>query len=361
MKKILFIAQHRPDRNPSQRFRYEEYLDFLAEKGYQCDHSYLLSEKDDKIFYQKGRYLAKLGILAKSLWKRWRDVRKASAYDFVFVQREAIMLGSAFFERRLSKKSKLIFDFDDAIWLPNVSSGNKPVAWLKRPQKTQRILKAAHLVIAGNQYLADYAKPFNPNVRIIPTTIATERYQCVPPASKTPDKRICIGWTGSPTTLPHFRAFEPVLKQVLDKYGERVYVKVIGGMGYVSPLLNNKSVSWTSETEVEELCELDIGIMPMPDNAWTRGKCACKGLQYMALGIPAVMSAVGVNRQLVQQGENGFLCETDEEWMAHLSSLIESAMLRQRIGAAGQETVLSNYSVQANTERFLAVFEEEGI
>jgi hypothetical protein len=115
MKRILFVAQHRPNRNPSQRYRFEQYLDFLQASGYSYDFSFLLNEKDDAAFYQAGNYLRKLIILVKSIFRRWRDLRRAASYDIIFVQREAVMLGSSFFEKRLSKKSRLIYDFDDAI------------------------------------------------------------------------------------------------------------------------------------------------------------------------------------------------------------------------------------------------------
>ncbi len=356
MKRILFVAQHRPNRNPSQRYRFEQYLDFLEAQGYSYEFSYLLDEADDRVFYQPGRYGRKMVIMLKSIFKRLGDLRKAHEYDFVFVQREAWMLGSAFFERAFSKKSKLIYDFDDAIWLPNVSEGNRQLKWLKRPEKTSEIIGMSSLVIAGNEYLATYARQFNERVQVIPTTIDLDLYRRQAYPGK-PAGKICIGWTGSSTTLIEFTSFEKVLKQLISQYGDRIYVKVIGEADYQSSMIEVKSVAWTSETEVLELCELDIGIMPLQDNDWSRGKCACKGLQYMALGIPAVMSAIGVNQKIVQSGENGFLCETEEEWLGALSALIESAELRKSLGEKGQRTVREKYAKKQWQERFLKLFE----
>lgn len=357
MKRILFVAQHRPNRNPSQRYRFEQYLDFLQAQGYSYDFSFLLNEKDDAAFYQSGNYLRKLIILIKSIFRRLRDLRRASEYDIIFVQREAVMLGTSFFERRFSKNSRLVYDFDDAIWLPNVSEGNRPLSWLKRPEKTGEIIKASSRVLAGNAYLASYASQFNKDVHIFPTTIDLEVYQSQPYPGKEKGK-VCIGWTGSSTTLFEFIAFEKVLKQLVDKYQDQIYIKVIGQAAYTSDLIEVKSVAWSSETEVRELCELDIGIMPLHNSDWSRGKCACKGLQYMALGIPAVMSAIGVNQKIITSGENGFLCETEAEWLSALSSLIASAALRKQLGENGQQTVREKYAKKQWEDRFLKLFED---
>jgi glycosyltransferase involved in cell wall biosynthesis len=355
MKRILFVVQHRPDRNPSQRYRFEQYLDFLQANGIAYEFSYLLSEEDDQYFYRPGNYLRKFWILLKSIRRRWQDVRRARQFDAIFVQREAIMLGTAFFEKQFSKRSRLIYDFDDSIWLLNVSEGNRPLAWLKRPAKTAEIIQMADLVIAGNAYLAEYAQSYNPDTVIFPTTIDTQSYQRKAYPGKPADK-VCIGWTGSSTTFSEFSSFEPMLKEIHDRYGDKVYVKVIGKADYPSDHIPVKAAAWSSETEVEELSEIDIGIMPLQDTPWSRGKCACKGLQYMALGIPAVMSAVGVNREIVESGKNGFLCESREEWIEKLSLLIESPELRERLGQAGKQTVTERFSVDRLKEAYLAHF-----
>src|ERR1044072_7415956 len=139
MKKVLFIAPHRPNRNPSQRFRFEQYFKYLEENGYSCELSYLISEKDDKVFYSKGKYLGKLFIFLKSLFIRFKNIRKQNSYSIIFIQREALMVGISFFEKMFSKsKAKVIFDFDDAIWIEQNSdfTSNKNLRWLKRPSKT---------------------------------------------------------------------------------------------------------------------------------------------------------------------------------------------------------------------------------
>lgn len=355
MKKVLIWVLHRPDRSPSQRFRFEQYLTFLESNGYSFEYSYIIDEKDDKVFYGSGNYFGKLRILIKSILKRWRELRQAKKYDLVFVQRECFMLGSSFFETRMAKKTKLIFDFDDAIWLHAVSDGNKALRFLKDASKTSRLIKCAHLVLAGNQYLADYALQFNSKVEIIPTTVDTDKFS-VQDLNK--NDKICIGWSGSFSTIPHFESAIPALLEIKAKYGDKVYFKVIGDPNYKNEALNIIVIPWTAEDEVRQLSEIEIGLMPLPDDQWTRGKCGLKGLTYMALGIATIMSPVGVNSEIITNGENGFLADGTADWVEKISLLIENENLRKVLGEKGKETVQERFSVHAQKGRYLQFFDD---
>ncbi len=348
MPKILFLVAHRPNRSPSQRFRFEQYLDFLQNEGFEYKFSYLLSAWDDKYFYSKGNFLLKAFIVLKSIFKRFNDIRVASNYDVAFVQREAFMLGTTFFERQIGKRTKLIFDFDDSIWKMDVSKGNERLKWLKNPNKTKELISISDLVFAGNDYLKEFALQFNQNVVIIPTTIDTEEYR----PNKKPKDKICIGWSGSKTTIKHFETALPFLKQLKQKYGDNIYIKVIGDH-YSDAELSISGSPWKKDTELEDLNEFDIGIMPLPDDEWTKGKCGLKGLQYMALEIPTIMSPVGVNSEIIEDGKNGFLADKENEWAEKVSLLIESSEIRKEIGKAGRETVMERYSVHSKKENYL--------
>ncbi|HJS54773.1 MAG TPA: glycosyltransferase family 4 protein [Chitinophagaceae bacterium] len=355
MKKVLFVSLHRPDRSPSQRFRFEQYLDYLNENGYQCNFSWLLNAAEDKYFYSRGMVFRKAFIVLGSIWKRLKEISSASKYDIVFVQREAFMLGTSFFERWFAKRSKLIFDFDDSIWLQNVSAANKMFSFFKNADKTKNIISKANLVFAGNNYLADYAKQFNQHVVIIPTTIDTDLYK---PIDQTEKDRICIGWSGSVTTIEHMETKMNALKAIKNIYGDRVYFKIVGDGNYSSKELQTKGLPWKKESELQDMAEFDIGIMPLPDTEWAKGKCGLKGLQYMALGVPTIMSPVGVNSEIIQDGENGFLADSDEEWVNKLSLLIESFELRKKFGNAGRKTVEEKYSIHANSKLYLRYFDQ---
>lgn len=356
MKKVLILCLHRPNRSPSQRFRFEQYLPFLSENGYQFHFSYLLDEKDDKVYYRSGGVASKMQIVLKSVLKRVKETMQITQYDLVFVQREAFMLGTAFFEKAIGKRVPMIFDFDDSIWLQTISEANKKLAFLKDASKTAKIIKASSMVFAGNAYLASYARQYSNNVVIVPTTINTDLYQ-KSWQQKEPGA-VCIGWSGSFSTVEHFETALPALKQIKEKYGTAVRFKIIGDKNYYCKDLAVQGLPWVAATEVEDLSEFDIGIMPLPDTEWAKGKCGLKGLQYMALGIPALMSPVGVNTEIIQPGVNGYLPSTTEEWVRDLSLLIENNQLRRRIGNAGKDTVDQQFAVKAWQRNYLRLFDQ---
>lgn len=358
-KKVLIITNHRKDRAPGQRFRFEQYLTYLEENGFEIEFSFLINENQDRIFYSKGNYLKKAFILAQSIWKRLKNVINRNKYDVIFIFREALMLGTTYFERQFAKsKAKVIFDFDDAIWMHQESKSsapNKNLSWLKNPDKTKDIIALSDLVIAGNQYLADYAKRFNHNVEVVPTTIDTEEYL----AKKKKDYKrdvVCIGWSGSKTTIDHFEEALPALKTIKEKYGDKVIFKVIGDGDYQLKELGIDGDPWRKDAELDDLSEIDIGIMPLPNDEWAKGKCGLKGLQYMALGIPTLMSPVGVNSEIIKEGENGYLPTNLTEWVEGLSNLVENLDLRIEVGLKGRETVVNSFSVNSNRMKYLEIF-----
>lgn len=353
--KVLIVCLHAQDRVPGQRFRFEQYLGFLKENGVECVYSNLLEEKDYRYFYKKGNYFRKLGIVVKGFFKRQREMKTIKEYDIVFIQREAFMLGTCYFERKYAKHSKIIFDYDDAIWLDLVSGHNKIFRFLKNPDKTKNIISLSKLVFAGNEYLAAYARQFNPNVVIVPTTIDTHIYQ---PAYTISKEKICIGWSGSFSTIAHFETCLDALKVIKEKYGSQIYFKVIGDGKYRNEKLGIIGQDWKKESEVKDLQEIDIGIMPLPDDEWSKGKCGLKGLQYMALAIPTIMSPVGVNGTIIRDGENGFLASGTDEWVEKLSRLVDSESLRKEMGEKGRHTVDTAFSVEANKHLYLQYFKQ---
>ena len=357
MPRILFIAAHRPDRSPSQRYRYEQFVPYWERKGFTFDYAWLLDEADDGPFYAKGNILSKARIFLKSWWRRRKHVGLARQADLVLLQREAFMTGSTRFEKALAHTGvPVIYDFDDAIWLLDVSEGNRHLRWLKDPGKTDRILGLADHVIAGNEFLAEYARRFNPAVEVIPTVVDTHRY--------TYDRKIggdgpvVIGWTGSHTSMTHLKRALPMLHEIQKRFGDAVEIRVISDRDLVEPGLKVTNVPWRSATEAEDLQTIDIGIMPLPDNDWSRGKCGFKGLQYMALGKAVVLQNVGVNPTIVQHEENGLLASTHEEWVEALGRLIADPELRHRLGAKARRTVEEKWSVDAWKDRYVELFHE---
>lgn len=355
MPKILFTGVHRPHRSPSQRYRIEQFLVYLKSKGYTYDYTYIITEKDDQYFYKPGHYFSKAFFLFKSFVLRWWETLSFDSYDYIFVQREAMVTGACFYERKAAKsKAKLIFDFDDAIWLQHISEGNKKFSFLKDPQKTQKLIQMADVVLAGNTYLQNYALQYNSNSIYFPTIVDTDKYQKKRDLSV--NDYVCIGWSGSFSTFEHLLLISPVLERLSKRYGSKIKIKVIGAPACVLPFPAS-FVEWQEATEVAELSEFDIGLMPLNDSPWNRGKCGLKALLYMSLGIPALLSPVGVSAELITHGEDGFLLDTEEAWFQTLCQLIEDAALRKRIGDKARERVVAHYSLESRKDAFAELFE----
>jgi glycosyltransferase involved in cell wall biosynthesis len=350
--RILFVGHHRLDRSPSQRFRFEQYLGFLQANGFDWELSNILDAEADRVFYSPGNYLGKLGIFLRSGLHRLRDVVRAGQYDIIFIQREAFMTGTAWFEKQFYQSgAKVVFDFDDSVWLPNVSAGNASLAFLKRPEKTQDLIRFSHLVFAGNGYLADYARQFNDQVVVIPTTVDTDEY--APPPHRPANPRFVLGWSGSPTTIEHFEYSLPVLRELKRRHGDRIDIQLIGDGSYRNEELGVVGKPWTRQTEVPTIAGFDAGFMSLPDTEWARGKCGLKGLTYMSLAVPTIMSPVGVNTEIIRHGQNGFLATSTDEWIACIERLMTDPELARRIGQAGRQTVLDGYSIHAQKHRYL--------
>lgn len=356
VKKILYIVHHRLNRSPGQRYRCEQYLRYLESAGFSYTFSPIIqTEHEDFCLYQSTRIIDKFYVFAKSFLRRIRDVFRAVKYDYVFIYREAFLTGSVLFERMLKLSgAKIILDFDDAIWLPDISEANKKFSFLKRPEKIDDIIRLSDKIIVGNAYLKEYASRLNGNVEIFPSTIDLEYYQYTPKffANTNP---VIIGWSGSHTTIKHFETILPVLKKIKLQFGERVHFVVYGDKNYQHKELNIQGMAWSHDTEVPVISSFDIGIMPLPNDPWSQGKCAMKGLQYMGLGVPAVLAPVGMNNDVIQHEVNGFLASTEDEWFQCLSKLIINPELRKKVGEKGRKTVEEQFSCQQLHQKYIDI------
>lgn len=286
---------------------------------------------------------------------RFWHVLRSLGYDWVFIHRECAPLGPPVFEFILAKvfRKKIIYDFDDAIWLPNTSEENSVAGWLKFHGKVRWICRWSYRVSCGNEWLADFARQFNSSVVVNPTTIDTDKRHNPNLLEKKPNEKIVIGWTGTHSTLQYLTPLIPALQSIEKKFS--VIVRVISNKNPQLPLQNFEFVPWKIETEIQDLMSFDIGLMPLTEDAWSNGKCGFKALQYMALEIPCVASPVGVNTRIVQQGVNGFLCSSNAEWEHILENLIQQSELRKFIGVAGRQTVVDKFSVSSNSSVFFSL------
>jgi glycosyltransferase involved in cell wall biosynthesis len=345
--RLLAIVPSICDTNPSQRFRMEQWAPLLAERGVEVVFRPFESKELHAVLYRQGRTAEKLRHVARALGRRFREVREARDYDAVYILREAALLGPPVFERLVARSGvPFIFDFDDAVFVPYVSPSNGYLSYLKFPGKTRSICRMAAHVMAGNPYLAEYARAVNPRVTIVPTTIDTDKYTVEPKRANDPP---VIGWSGSYSTAQHLDTLRGALQKLARR--ERFRLRVIGAPGFKIDGMDVEAMEWRPETEVEDLRAIDVGVMPLPDDQWSRGKCGLKALQYMALGTPTVCSPVGVNSEIIRHGENGMLASTDDEWVERLTLLLRSRELRERLGRASRATVEERYSARVQAPR----------
>lgn len=361
--KVLFLFPYPHATAASQRFRFEQYLDFLNEEGIEYKLASFLDEKTWKILYKPGHTISKAIGIAKGFFKRTLLLFSINQFSVVFIHREASPIGPPIFEWLIAKvfRKKIVFDFDDAIWLPNTSANNKIAANIKWHGKTKSICKWAYKVSAGNNYLAQYASCFNKRVAVNPTTIDTihlhnrikNQQGCLLPASEG-ESKIVIGWTGTHSTMSYLHVLLPVLEE-LEKEHSFTFL-VIADKEPLFKLSSLQFLPWNKSTEIDDLLKMNIGVMPLVDDLWAKGKCGFKALQYMALGIPALVSPVGVNCEIVEDGVNGFVCNSKEEWKESLATLLKDTCLRKKMGLEARKQIEQSYSVQANRRTFLGLF-----
>jgi glycosyltransferase involved in cell wall biosynthesis len=350
--RVLALVHSIPDTSPGQRFRLEQWEPKLRELGVEVTFTAFEDAELHALLYRPGHWLEKMRLISNAFGRRARLMKTLGSYDAVYVLREASLLGPPVFERWVHRAGiPMVFDFDDAVFVPYRSPSNGWLSLLKFSGKTRTACQLASHVMAGNPYLAEYASSVNPNVTMIPTTIDTAKYRIEPrAASEVP----VIGWTGSYSTVQHLDTLRGALQRLARE--ERFLLRVIGTPRYELGGVEVEAMPWRANTEIEDLRAIDIGIMPLPDDAWSRGKCGLKALQYMALGVPTVCSPVGVNVDIIADGENGSLAGSDEEWVHKLTLLLRSAPLRQRLGMAGRRTVETRYSADVYAPKVCEVF-----
>ena len=350
--KILFIAPYPSNHVASQRFRFEQYSSILNKK-YDCETHSFYSIRTFSILYKKGHFTGKLIGFLSGYIKRLLLVTKINNFDLIFLHRQATTLGPPFIEWIIARvyKKPIIYDFDDAIWMPDSPNEKWWITFLKCPWKVKYICRWSSKISCGNSFLHKFASKYNKNAHIIPTTIDTKNYH-IP--VQTSNISPVIGWTGTQSTLPYLASIVPILQDLQQQFG--FVFKVICNKKPDFYFKGLQYIPWNKESEIQDLNAIDIGIMPLPDTPWTHGKCGFKILQYMALEKAAVASPVGVNQQIIDHGVNGLFCQKEQDWFDNLKLLITKRDLRLRLGKNARSTVKSNYSTNSNTKQYLDLF-----
>ncbi len=351
-KRILVLANKAPGIAPNQRYRSEQWAPRLKrDHGIELDLVPFESPELTDVLYARGHHARKAALVARDFIRRSQVILKARQYDAVLVVREAALIGPAIYERIVAWTGKpLVFDFDDAIWAPGPDINNGVFTHLHFFGKTSTICRIADLCTVGNEYLADYARKRNRNTVVVPTSIELDDYPIIAEPSSTEPFVVC--WTGSASTLAHFEYAREALERLASEIP--LAVKIICSHPPKTPIAGAEMrfVPWRAESEARDVGDCHVGIMPLPDNKFTRGKCGLKALQYMATGRPVVLSPVGVNTNIVRHGENGFLASSPDEYVDALLQLARSARLRSRMGAAGRKTVEESFSAEVAAAKF---------
>lgn len=349
--RVLFIVPYPQDCAPSQRLKFEQYYSYFEKEGVECIKRPFMNEAFYRIVYQKKRYLEKIIFTLFGYVMRCIHIIEAMRCDVVYLHLEAAPLGPPFFEYILHKlKKPIIYDIDDIVYLPHASKVNSFIRALKYYKKIPQIIKLSSHVITVTSYLKNFCLQHNTHVTNIPPTIDTDKYSI---ADKTSDSKICIGWTGSHSTSEYLLLLENVLRRIAQKYDIRI--KVIGDQDFKISGLPVEAKEWCVGDEIKDIQDIDIGLYPLPKNEWIMGKGGLKALQYMGMGIPTVATRIGAVLDFIQDGTNGFLADSDEEWIQKLSRLIEDIELRKKIGISARKTVEERFSVKANAPKMLEI------
>jgi glycosyltransferase involved in cell wall biosynthesis len=330
-----------PEEGASARFRVYQFLPELAAAGFDVEVRPFFTPDFFRIVYAPGAR-ARMALLA-----RRRE------FDVVLVHREAVPIGPPWMEALLARSGRpLVFDFDDAVYLDNASDANRMIWRFKYPKKTVAIVRWSAAVIAGNDYLAAWASRHNPATVVIPTSVDTDVF--VPRADGGSAHEPRVGWIGSHSTAKYLKSLRSALTKVGAEHAYRL--DVVGSRAsFTVPGVPTTHREWSLTREVTDFAACDVGVYPLWDDEWARGKCAFKAIQFMACGVPVVASPIGANRDVIQDGVNGFLAASEAEWVEKLGWLIADGALREKLGQAGRRTVEDRYSRRVNGPRVVDV------
>ena len=351
-RRLLVLCPHPEHVAPGQRLKYEQYFDHFRANGIDVVVSPFMSLRMWNIVYAKGR------LAEKVLWTLWGylrrvfDLLRLRSFDGAYVFLWVTPFGPPLFESLACRLARsVVYDIDDLVFLAPPSRANRLIAPLKGRKKMEYLMRHAQQVIVCTPALEEVARRHNASVTDISSTINTDTYR--PTGRYEGGRRLTIGWSGSHSTSKYLTLLEPVFAKLRIEH--EFDVLVIGDPSFRFEREACEAIPWREATEVADLQRIDIGVYPLPDEPWVYGKSGLKALQYMALGIPTVATAIGANFRVIEDGVSGFLVRTEEEWVDRLRLLLTDAGTRARVGAGARERVERLYSVRANRDRYLSI------
>lgn len=359
MPNILFLTGH-PIEDASSRYRVHQFAEYLERAGYNCTIAPFTTVALFRALQGRRKLGTKISQTLYCTLRRLARLTTLSRFDTVVIHREAFPFLAPSVERWILRMHpRVIFSFDDAVHSGHgdVSTLNHP--WLYRAKYGggyDEVMRRCVHVIAGNRMLAEHAAEQNPNVTVIPTVVDCQRFR-LRALRLDNSAPVTIGWMGSRSTVRYLSLIEPALREVARVHHGRVRFRFFGAPEYELDLPDFRSLPFSLERELQDLSSLDVGLMPMPDTEWTRGKCAFKAIQYMAAGVATVASPVGGTADVVQHNVTGLLAKTAGEWFQALDRLISEATLRERLALAARRKVEQFYSLQVWGPRVVSLFD----
>ena len=351
-KRILIICPYPKGWAAGQRLKYEQYISHWEKNGCEVTISSFFDLNTWKILYLKNNYLKKIIGTIRGYFKRIRDIKHAAKYDVVYVFLWVAPLGKFFFERALLKKAKkVIYDFDDSIFL---DSKNWFQNILRSPKKFEHLITNSYHVILSSPFNLDRCKQMNLNnsVSYIPCSLNTERFKPVKKSTLS-NKKIVLGWTGTFSSIPYLNSMRNILIQLKKERDFKLLL--ITNFAYEFPEMDLEVIEWKKESEILDLNKIDIGLYPIHMDEWSLGKGGLKMMQYMAIGVPGVATDYGTAQHLIDHGSNGYLVSTDQEWVDVLKLLIDNNELRSEVGNQALHDLEKNYSYNAIKDLYLNI------
>ncbi len=355
-KRILIICPHPEEVAPGQRLKYEQYFPFFREAGYEVVVSPFMTQRFWDIVYKPGRTLEKVAWTLFGYLRRVKDLFRLPFYDCIYIFLWVTPFGPPIFERLYTTANKkMLYDIDDMVFLRHSSKANRFIESVKGRGKPIYLMKKARHVIVCTPRLDKFVQQYNSNTTDISSTINTDTYQVVNPYNN--DQLPTLGWSGSHSTSPYLHLLREVLLKLQETHPFQLLV--MGDPNFhMEGIQYQKAIAWSEAAEIPTLQQFDIGLYPLPNEEWVLGKSGLKALQYMAVGVPPVATAIGANFRVIENEVSGFLVNNQEEWLTALKKLIENPNLRQQMGTASRKRVEDYYSLYANQSAYLKAIEE---
>lgn len=351
---VLILMPNKYGFSPGQRSSIEIWERVLKPADIHLHYVSFETDRLREILYEPGYFFTKAMEMLRGYAHRLWLLQDLASFDAVCVYREAALLGPAFLERLIARRGKpIIYILDDPLYVPYTSPSNGYLSYLKCFGKVAEICRLSRVVIVNSTQHREYVAQYNTNIWQIPSVVDTNRYVFCPGAPSADP--VCIGWSGSFSTVGNLRIVAGALQDLTKRVEHRVHL--IGATEFDLPGIQYSAQAWRIDTEVEDLRKLQVGMVPLPLNEWNKRKFYLKVVQYMALGIPPVCTPLGSNPEVVEHGVTGFLADTHDEWVAYLEQLITDPSLRLQMSTKAAQVAQKKYSLEANAGRIVEAFQ----